>query len=382
MKARVIAYYLPQYHPILENDKFWGKGFTEWTNVTKAKPLFKGHYQPQLPTELGFYDLRIPEVREEQAELAKEAGIEGFCYWHYWFGNGKKVMNRPFDEVLRSGKPDFPFCLGWANHSWTTKTWEKGKSFSTDTMIFEQLYLGKEDYTNHFYDVLPAFKDSRYITVEGKPLFVIFDTETFKDAEYFMRLWNDLAINNGLKGIYFVGRCDALPDMSLKKYKNIDDLAAGRYRQILNMGYDGINSVTLKYAEFKAMGFLHKAIHSVMRKYFSGFVLDKYKYEKIMKYFVTPEDYWPNVYPQLIPRRDRSPRAGRKAVIYYDSTPEKFEKAVDNAIKCVEKRDFDHRLIFLNAWNEWGEGAYMEPDVKYGRQYINVLGHILKEKDI
>ena len=127
MKARVIAYYLPQYHPIPENDKFWGKGFTEWTNVAKAKPLFKGHYQPQIPADLGFYDLRLPEIRKAQAELAKAAGIEGFCYWHYWFGNGKKVLDMPFNEVLKSGEPDFPFCLGWAKRPIIVGQLKRGK---------------------------------------------------------------------------------------------------------------------------------------------------------------------------------------------------------------------------------------------------------------
>ena len=377
MRARVIAYYLPQYHPVPENDKFWGKGFTEWTNVAKAKPLFRGHYQPQIPADLGFYDLRLSEVREAQADLAREAGIEGFCYWHYWFGNGKKVLDMPFNEVLKSGRPDFPFCLGWANHSWTTKTWEKGKSFTSETMIFEQLYPGDEDYTAHFYDVLPAFRDHRYITVEGKPLFVIFDPDAFKDATHFMELWNELAKKNGLKGVYFVGRCDALPEMSLKSIRKIDQLTKPRYENMLKIGYDGINSVTLKYAEFKATGVLHKAVHSFMRKYFGGWVLDKYKYGDIMKHFITPEDYMDRIYPQLIPRRDRSPRSGRKAMIYYNSTPELFEIAAENAVKCVEKRDMDHRLIFLNAWNEWGEGAYMEPDIRYGKKYIETLRKVL-----
>ena len=377
MRARVIAYYLPQYHPVPENDKFWGKGFTEWTNVAKAKPLFRGHYQPQIPADLGFYDLRLSEVREAQADLAREAGIEGFCYWHYWFGNGKKVLDMPFNEVLKLGRPDFPFCLGWANHSWTTKTWEKGKSFTSETMIFEQLYPGDEDYTAHFYDVLPAFRDHRYITVEGKPLFVIFDPDAFKDATHFMELWNELAKKNGLKGVYFVGRCDALPEMSLKSIRKIDQLTKPRYENMLKRGYDGINSVTLKYAEFKATGVLHKAVHSFMRKYFGGWVLDKYKYGDIMKHFITPEDYMDRIYPQLIPRRDRSPRSGRKAMIYYNSTPELFEIAAENAVKCVEKRDMDHRLIFLNAWNEWGEGAYMEPDIRYGKKYIETLRKVL-----
>lgn len=377
MRARVIAYYLPQYHPVPENDKFWGKGFTEWTNVAKAKPLFKGHYQPQIPADLGFYDLRLPEVREAQAELAKEAGIEGFCYWHYWFGKGKKVLDMPFNEVLNSGNPDFPFCLGWANHSWTTKTWEKGKAFTSETMIFEQLYPGDEDYTAHFYDVLPAFKDERYIKVEGKPLFVIFAPSDFKDSKRFMNIWNNLAKENGLKGVYFVGRCDALPVMNRSNIKNIDKLTKPRYDEMFEQGYDGINSVTLKYAEFKATGIVHKAIHSFLRKKFEGVVLDKYKYDDIMAHFVTPEDYMDGVYPQLIPRRDRSPRSGRKAMIYYDSTPEGFKKAAENAVKCVEGRDMDHRLIFLNAWNEWGEGAYMEPDIKFGHKYIDALREVL-----
>lgn len=379
MRARVIAYYLPQFHPVPENDKFWGKGFTEWTNVTKAKPLFKGHCQPNLPADLGFYDLRIPEIREEQAKLAREAGIEGFCYWHYWFGKGKKVLDMPFNEVLKSGKPDFPFCLGWANHSWTTKTWEKGKSFSNETVIFEQLYSGVEEYEQHFYDVLPAFKDKRYITVDGKPLFVIFAPESIPNSKEFIDLWNDLAKKNGLKGIYFVGRCDALPNMNLKNYKNIDNLTKERYDALLNQGYDGVNSVTLKYAEFKSRGFINKAIHSACRKFFEGVVLDKYKYDEIISNFVTPEDYVENIYPQLIPRRDRSPRSGRKAMIYYNSTPAGFEKAVEKAIDCVEKRDFEHRLIFLNAWNEWGEGAYMEPDLKFGHGYIDSLKKVLEK---
>ena len=380
MRARVIAYYLPQYHPVPENDKFWGKGFTEWTNVTKAKPLFKGHYQPQIPADLGFYDLRIPDVREEQAKMAKECGIEGFCYWHYWFGNGKKVLDMPFNEVLKTGRPDFPFCLGWANHSWTTKTWEKGKSFSTEKMIFEQLYLGDEDYEAHFYDVLPAFKDKRYITVEGKPLFVIFEPNDIPDSKHFIEFWNELAIKNGLKGIYFIGRCDALPTMDRKKYKEIDNLTKPRYEALLEKVYDGINSVTLKYAEFKSSGFIKKGIHSFLRKKFGAIILDKYKYDDIISHFITPEDYLERIYPQLIPRRDRSPRSGRKAVIYYKSTPKGFEIAAENAVQCVEKRDFEHRLIFLNAWNEWGEGAYMEPDLKFGHGYLNTLKSVLNRR--
>ena len=377
MRARVIAYYLPQYHPVKENDRFWGKGFTEWNNVAKAKPLFRGHQQPNIPADLGFYDLRLSEVRIAQAELAKEAGIEGFCYWHYWFGNGKKVLDMPFNEVLKSGEPDYPFCLGWANHSWTTKTWEKGKSLTTQTMIFEQLYLGDEDYTAHFYDVLPAFKDYRYITVEEKPLFVIFNPHAMPDVKRFIELWNRLARENGLEGVYFIGRCDALPTMNASNLKKIDALVKPRYEELLKQGFDGVNSVTLKYAEFKSTNIFHKTINSVCKKFLGGAIIDKYKYRKIMEHIVTLEDYHENIYPQLTPRRDRSPRAGKKAQIYYGSTPELFSKAAEKAIQCVEERDMDHRLIFMNAWNEWGEGAYLEPDIAFGHGYINALCEVL-----
>ena len=158
MKARVIAYYLPQFHPIPENDNVWGPGFTEWTNVAKARPVFHNHYQPKIPADLGFYDLRLEETRIQQAQLAKEAGIEGFCYWHYWMGNGKQLLQRPFEEVLSSGKPDFPFCLAWANHDWKTNTW---KNKGGNKMICEQLYPGDEDYNNQFNHLLPEFKDHR-----------------------------------------------------------------------------------------------------------------------------------------------------------------------------------------------------------------------------
>lgn len=198
-KARVIAFYLPQYYPVPENDKMWGKGFTEWTNVAKAKPQFKGHYQPQIPADLGFYDLRLPQVRIEQAKMAREYGIEGFCYWHYWFGNGKRILEMPFDEVLKSGEPDFPFCLAWANHSWSNKTWQKANGITKEVTFLEQTYPGDEDYILHFNSLLPAFRDKRYITVDDKPLFMVYDPTNIPDNAHFIELWNKLAVENGSK---------------------------------------------------------------------------------------------------------------------------------------------------------------------------------------
>lgn len=202
-KARVIAFYLPQFHPVPENDKWWGKGFTEWTNVGKAQPLFKGHYQPRVPADLGYYDLRMPEVREAQANMAREAGIEGFCYWHYWFGNGKRILERPFTEVLSSGRPDFPFCLGWANHAWTNKSWEAGTKRVEESILMEMIY-NREEYIKHFNEVLPAFRDKRYIQVDGKPLFLVFRPLEIPRPNEFIDLWQKLAKEHGLEGIYFV----------------------------------------------------------------------------------------------------------------------------------------------------------------------------------
>lgn len=201
--ARVIAFYLPQFHPVPENDEWWGKGFTEWTNVGKARSLFPGHYQPKVPADLGYYDLRVSETRKAQADMAREYGIEGFCYWHYWFGNGKRLLERPFNEVLASGEPDFPFCLAWANESW--RGYYHGIK-AKETLI-DQLYPGEEDYIAHFNAVLPAFKDKRYITVDGKPLFMIYHPfDNQMEINTFIKLWRELAVQNGLEGIFFVGQ--------------------------------------------------------------------------------------------------------------------------------------------------------------------------------
>jgi lipopolysaccharide biosynthesis protein len=194
-KARLIAFYLPQYHPIPENDAWWGKGFTEWTNVTKAKPLFPGHLQPHLPADLGFYDLRLPEVRQAQADLAREYGINGFCYYHYWF-NGKQLLERPFDEVLTSGVPDFPFCLCWANENWTRR-WDGEEQ----EVLAAQKY-SLEDDLEHIRALMPAFKDRRYLKIHGKPIFLVYQIQMLPSAEATANIWRDEAVKAGLPGLY------------------------------------------------------------------------------------------------------------------------------------------------------------------------------------
>ena len=195
--ARAIAFYLPQFHPIPENDEFWGKGFTEWTNVTKAKPLFRGHKQPHLPADLGLYDLRVPEIREQQAELARHAGIEGFCYWHYWFGNGRRALERVFNEVLETGRPDFPFCLAWANESWTGR-WH---GLESETII-EQTYPGEQDYRITFTHYYPHSKITVISRLNGKTLFIIYLPHRIPDLDFFTRYWNELSVANGLRGLF------------------------------------------------------------------------------------------------------------------------------------------------------------------------------------
>ena len=198
LQARLIAFYLPQFHPIPENDAWWGKGFTEWANVAKAKPLFRGHYQPRIPTDLGYYDLRVPEVREAQAELARNAGIEGFCYYHYWFG-GKRLLERQFTEVVATGKPGFPFCLCWANQTWSG-IWHG----NPDRALMEQTYPGTEDNRRHFLALRQAFLDNRYLRFEGRPIFLIYRATEHPDVTGFIREWQELAIESGLPGIHFV----------------------------------------------------------------------------------------------------------------------------------------------------------------------------------
>lgn len=359
-RARVIAFYLPQFHPIPENDQWWGKGFTEWTNVGKAKPLFRGHYQPRVPADLGYYDLRMPEVREAQAKMASEVGIEGFMYWHYWFGNGRRILERPFDEVLKTGKPDFPFCLGWANHSWTRRTWNSDARMGQDMDLILQTYPGKEDIITHFYAVLPAFKDYRYIKVDNKPLFLIYDPSSLVESKKFMELWNSLAKENGLEdGIHFVGLTGGWLD---------------KYQKTLDDGFNAIAPSNLWYAESKVKGVVFKMLEHKFRKYFPGLApLNKYKYEDVIKYLFTEYDKLENGYPSVIPNWDRSPRGGRRATIYTGSTPDLFKRHLNEAVNLVMHKEPEHRIIFLRSWNEWAEGNYVEPDLKFGHGYLEVI---------
>lgn len=375
MKARIIAYYLPQFHPIPENDDAWGKGFTEWTNVAQARPLFRGHYQPRIPADLGFYDLRLPETREQQAQMAREAGIEGFCYYHYWMGGGKQLLQRPFEEVLCSGKPDFPFCLAWANHEWTTRTWQNGGKVK---MIAPMLYPGDDDYTAHFNYVLPALRDKRYITVDGDPIFSIYDPYRFADVAHFIELWRELADKAGLPGIHFSAMISSTTTVKRtvdgSRQRVIPNLesSAEVYNDILTLGFDSITSYGKSRAEMIYMGKYRRNISKLLHKYLPLPTL-KYNYPKVVPHFFAPEDKWENVFPTILPQWDRTPRAGNNEGIYVNATPENFLKHIEDALQVIKEKQPEHQLLFLKSWNEWGEGNYVEPDQKYGHGYLNAL---------
>jgi len=345
-KIRLIASYLPQFQPIKENDEWWGKGFTEWTNVGKAKPLFKNHYQPRVPADLGYYDLRLPEVRLEQAKMARKYGIEGFCYWHYWFGDGKRILEKTFDEVLQSQEPDYPFCLAWANETWSG-VWHGLKN----QILIEQKYLGIEDYKRHFYSVLPAFLDKRYIRITNKPIFMLYRPLDFHDVQTFISLWQDLAQENGLDGIYFIGQ-----------------ITNPLNRQaVMDKGFDAVNPVRLtEYLRLKKSK-LDRALRRIRGS------LNVHSYEDVYPYFTTEEDLDHNCIPTIIPNWDHSPRSNKRAFIITDSNPQLFSLHVREVLKNISSKPDDLKVAFIKSWNEWGEGNYLEPDLVHGLGYLEAL---------
>ncbi len=378
MKPRIIALYLPQFHPIPENDKWWGPGFTEWTNVVKAKPLFKGHVQPKLPADLGFYDLRLPETREAQATLAREAGIEGFCYYHYWFG-GKQLLERPFNEVLASGKPDFPFCLCWANHSWSNKTWNRKSNLQSNSILIEQTYPGEEDDSAHFMSLLPAFKDPRYITVDGKPVFFLYNPWEHVRVREWISLWKKLAKENGLEGIHLVAMCDSTLTFKLqadgsrtRTLPNLDS-SAELYQSVLGLGFDAVNSFGRRRGEMLSHGKYSDMFKTIVRKTGVPVGASCYDYEKTVKGFFAPEDKWENVYPTIMPNWDRSPRATSWDGIYVGASPESFKKHILQALDLIKDKEVEHQIIILKSWNEWGEGNYVEPDEQFGHGWLDAV---------
>src|SRR5439155_17197542 len=337
-RARAIALYLPQFHPIPENDEWWGKGFTEWTNVAKAKPMFHGHYQPHVPADLGFYDLRVPETREAQAALARRYGIEGFCYYHYWFA-GRRILERPFNEVLASGAPDFPFCLCWANATWTGIWYGAPKR-----ILIEQTYPGRSDHEAHFRALLPAFADPRYIRVAGKPLFLVFDPESLPDAKASLDLWRSMAIDAGLGGLHIVGMPWSWawdPAAHGFDASSVQPIAPGR----------------VWVSPRKPLRWLRRRLQIWRRL---PVILPYKSYAQTYMAGATRENW----YPCVMHAWDNTPRSGRNGGVLVGATPELFRRVLENNSELLQDRPPERRRLFLKAWNEWAGGNHLEPDLK------------------
>ena len=355
---KVLAFYLPQYHPIKENNVWFGEGFTEWTNVGKAQPLFKGHYQPRVPADLGYYDLRIPEVRKKQAELAKEAGISAFCYYHYWFGNGRQIMEMPLNEVVRTGEPDFPFCICWANHSFFRKSWNPQTNILNKELLLEQTYPNDEDIIEHFKSLLPAFRDNRYFKIDGKLVFMIYNISAIPDFQRFKSIWKDLSNEYGLPGFFYIGYTTKKEEIN-----NLLDQC------------DAVNLELLHNTNINSYGF----ISNIRRRIFSviGYFLKRpmfvKDYAEYIHNLVDPIEKSDRIIPQIIPNWDWSPRRGAAGLILHNSTPKNFQHHVEDVIKLLKNKPSNRKLIFLKSWNEWGEGNYLEPDLKFGKGYIKAL---------
>jgi lipopolysaccharide biosynthesis protein len=359
--SRLIALNLPQFHPIPENDEWWGKGFTEWTNVTKAKPLFNGHYQPHLPADLGFYDLRLPEAREAQAAMAREYGVYGFCYYHYWF-NGRRLLERPVADIGASGRPDFPFCLCWANENWT-RVWDGGER----EILMKQVYSGEDD-LNHIRSLLPIFNDSRYITVDSRPLFVVYKASLLPNPKRTTDAWRCEASANGLPGLYLVRIESTHEEVTNPLDLGFDAALEFQPRWKL---LDGLRRFRQHWWERRRPGTANRAFinHGI------------YSYDDLVERAIGMD--LPS-YPfirTVCPGWDNTPRRKRSGIILQESTPEAYERWLAFVIQQTKANQLDlachQNLVFINAWNEWGEGNHLEPCQKWGRAYLEATRQAL-----
>ncbi len=344
-EARAFALHLPQFHPIPENDEWWGAGFTEWTNVARARRLYPGHYQPQVPADLGFYDLRLPAALHAQADLARAYGLEGFVFWHYWFA-GRRVLERPVELWMGPEGPPFGFALAWANQTW------KGHWHGTaKRVLIEQTYPDGDDEA-HFAALLPAFRDPRYITVDGRPLFYVFRGEELPNPRQFVDRWQALARAAGLPGMYLVAEVN-------------DPLGRGTYADPHADGFDA--GVDLQLPARRTAR--DRLVMRLARK-FGRPEIYPYACEPIDR---SPLDPHRPVYPSVIPGWDNTARSGNRGLVLHGSTPERFEPHVVDALDRLRHLPLEHRLLFVKSWNEWAEGNHLEPDLRYGSGHLEVL---------
>lgn len=358
--AKLLAFYLPQYHPIPENNQWWGDGFTEWTNVSASRPRFYNHYQPHIPADLGFYDLRLEETRLAQAALAAKYGIDGFCYYHYWF-NGKRLLGRPLDEVLESKKPDFPFCLCWANENWT-RAWD-----GLDRQVLIRQDYTKRDSLEHLEWLSSVFQDSRYIKVNGNPVLLIYRYENIPDVKSYFQAWQQLIKGYGFEKIYL---CAVKTGFTVQSDE-----------EIISLGFDSIvdfqpNSNDFSVSNNFFQRFLHALKRNLPENLYQFLKLHGSAY-KIVDYKAMVENIlnkeWPVKYkkfPCIFPSWDNTPRRKTPTIIYNDDAA-LYAQWLKSALLNVRHYAEEERFVFINAWNEWAEGCHLEPDKKNGRAFLD-----------
>jgi lipopolysaccharide biosynthesis protein len=333
--VRLIAFYLPQYHPIPENDRWWGEGFTEWTNVTRAQPLFPGHHQPHLPADLGLYDLRLAEVRQAQADLARGHGIHGFCYYHYWF-HGRRLLHRPLDEVLASRAPDFPFCLCWANEPWT-RSWD---GLERDVLV-EQRYSDADD-RRHGRWLTRVFADRRYLRVDGKPVFLVYRAGDLPDAARAAAIWREEAVRAGIGEVFLCA---------------VESLHRDRVVPAA-IGFDA----TVEFQPDWLL--LPEAVLTL------GEGTRVYEYGQLVDRMLEKPRPDHRQFRGVATGWDNTARRQRDAVVLQGSTPDLYGHWLAEVLRGPGRRKRDENLVFINAWNEWGEGAHLEPCREWGRRYL------------
>jgi len=349
---KAIAFYLPQYHPIPENDAWWGKGFTEWRNVAKARPLYRHHYQPHLPADLGFYDLRLPEARKAQAELAQAFGINGFCYYHYWF-NGRRVLQRPFEEVLASGEPDFPFCLCWANENWTRR-WDG----SDDEILLDQIYSEQDD-REHLESLLTAFKDPRYIRIDGKPLFLVYRTNALPEPARTAEIWRSVARTQGLGDLYLVSV--ESQEQEIRDPHDFGFDAAVEFQPCWPM-LDTLSNQTPNLRE-KIKGMIQKESPGKKRH-------RVFDYEEVC-HAALARPVPPYVrFPCVTPSWDNTARRRWGGIVLQGATPKLYGQWLRQTVERLPSLGLPEPVVFVNAWNEWAEGNHLEPDQRWGTRYL------------
>ena len=374
----VVAFYLPQFYSFPENDKWWGKDFTEWTNVKKSKPLWNGHYQPTIPLNNNFYRLDSIEPMREQVRLAHEYGVGGFCFYHYWFGENRQLMEKPVENYLKESSLDLPFCLCWANHNWS-RTWVGGEK----DILMDMSYGDEDEWAKHFNYLLKFFTDDRYIRIDNKPVLVIYLPQDIPHFDKWRSFMNQMAINNGLNGICFIGQ--AYTPGKENEFKGIDYFIEyePNYTRFL-FQYRLKNNILKNLSESQKftidmfMYILKNKIKKFTRGKFCKVNTISYdlEWEAIINRTPTNRKMLAGAFVKC----DVTPRRQDRALIYKGDTPEKFEKYLKKLFVKIKEK-YSKNILFVSAWNEWGEGMYLEPDEKFKYAYLESLRAALKAEE-